>query len=200
MSRLVHWTRPSSKLHLRSSEQGVAIVEFALILPVLLLFIIGALEIGYRIYAITVVNGAVRDAARMASTGEFTGTQIDNKVREMIQAFRPNANVQIIKKSYSDFTGVGLPEPIKSGTRESGTYCYEDINNNGQWDQDRGSNGLGGAEDVIYYEAKFTYPALISYSQKAFGYPAEITVSQNTIVSNEPFAAAVRTPAATRCV
>jgi Flp pilus assembly protein TadG len=165
-----------------------------MLLPVLCVVVIGTLELGYRIYAISVSNGAIREAARMASTGEFTGTQIDAQVTNQIRAFRKDAGVQIVKKSYSDFTGVGLPEPVTSGSVESGTYCFEDINKNGNWDEDRGKDGLGGAEDVINYEVTTTYPTLFKFSEKVLKFNASTKITESTIVSNEPFAAVIVTP------
>ena len=131
---------------LRSCRKGVAAVEFALILVPMLLFIMGTMELGFRIYAISVTNGAVREAARMASTGTYTGAQIDSEVTSSIKALRSDAVVAIVKKSYDDFTGVGLPEPITSGSVASGTYCYKDINGTKSWENDQGTTGLGGAE------------------------------------------------------
>jgi len=159
----------------------------------------GTLELGYRIYAVSVTNGAIREAARMASTGGFTGTQIDDLVTKQIHAFRKDATVQIVKKSYSDFTGVGLPEPVTSGTVESGTYCFQDINKNGNRDEDRGKDGLGGAEDVINYEVTTTYPTLFRFSEKVLKFNASAKITESTIVSNEPFAAAVKSTPPTVC-
>lgn len=181
------------------SDRGSSVVEFALLLPVLCLVVMGTLELGYRIYAISVSNGAIRQAARMASTGGFTGPQIDAHVVNQIHKFRRDANVQIVKKSYSDFTGVGLPEPVTSGSIASGTYCFDDVNNNGTRDDDMGTSGLGGAEDVIYYEVTATYPTLFKFSEKVLKFSPTATVKLNTIVSNEPFAAVVRTPPPNVC-
>lgn len=178
---------------------GAALVEFALLLPILCLVVMGTMEIGYKIYAVSVSNGAIREAARMASTGEYTGAQIDAEVTKKIRAFRSTASVAIVKKSYSDFTGVGLPEPVTSGSIESGTYCFKDINKNGSRDLDQGTSGLGGAEDVIYYEVTTSYPTLFKFNEKVLKLPSTTTVKLNTIVSNEPFAAVVKTDPPTVC-
>jgi hypothetical protein len=188
--------------HLRplaDCDRGATIVEFALLVLPLCTLIMGSLEIGYRIYANSVTNGAIREAARMASTGAYTGAEIDAQVTDQIHAFRDDAVVQIKKKSYSDFTGVGLPEPITSGSVSSGTYCFQDINNNTTWDEDRGKDGLGGAEDVIYYEVTATYPTLFKFTEEMFNLDASTKVTMNTIVSNEPFAAVVPAPPPTVC-
>jgi hypothetical protein len=180
-------------------ERGTAAVEFAMLLPVLCLIVIGTMEVGYKIYAVSVSNGAIREAARMASTGEYTGTQIDNHVTQQIRAFRKDAGVAIVKKSYADFTGVGLPEPVTSGSVASGTYCFDDINKSGSWEADRGTTGMGNAEDVIYYEVTATYPTLFKFSEKVLKFNATTTIKLNTIVSNEPFAAVVVTPPPNIC-
>lgn len=170
-----------------------------MLLPVLCLIIIGTMEVGYKIYAVSVSNGAIREAARMASTGEYTGAQIDNHVTQHIRAFRKDAGVSIVKKSYSDFTGVGLPEPVTSGSIASGTYCFDDINNSGSWEDDRGTTGMGNAEDVIYYEVTATYPTLFKFTEKVLKFNGTTTIKLNTIVSNEPFAAVVVTPPPNIC-
>ena len=182
-------SRPAVSSAISRCERGVAAVEFALLLPVLALIVIGTLEVGYRIYAVSVSNGAIREAARMASTGQYTGAEIDTHVTDQIHAFRADADVKIKKKSYSDFTGVNLPEPVVSGTVASGTYCFDDINKSGSWEEDRGKDGLGNAEDVIYYEVTTTYPTLFKFSETVLKFDASTKVVENTIVSNEPFAA-----------
>lgn len=175
-------------------ERGASAVEFAMLLPVLCVVLIGTLEVGYKIYAVSVSNGAIREAARMASTGGYTGAQIDAFVVNQIHAFRKDATVSIVKKSYSDFTGVGLPEPVTSGSVASGTYCFDDVNGSGSWEADQGTSGLGDAEDVIYYEVTATYPTLFNFSQKVLKFNPSTKITMNTIVSNEPFAANVSTP------
>jgi Flp pilus assembly pilin Flp len=184
----------------RKSEDGASTVEFALIIIPLSIMLFGSLEIGYRIYAKSVVNGALREASRMASTGGYTGTQIDDGVRARIVSFRDNATVAITKMNYANFSGVGIAEPILSGTVESGEYCFKDVNNSGAWEEDQGREGLGGPEDVVYYQVNMRYNMLFPFSSTFLGVDRNVTVSANTLVSNEPFAAVVTTPAPERCV
>lgn len=181
-------------------RRGVAATEFALILLPLCVLIMGSLELGYRIYAMAVVNGALRDAARMASTGQYSGAQIDGLVTDTIHQFRRDAAVTIVKKSYSDFTGVGVAEPVTSGSVASGTYCYLDVNGNGRWDADQGRAGLGNPDDVVYYQVTATYDTLFGFTQSMFGLGSRTTISANTLVSNEPYAPPVTIDPPTRCV
>lgn len=190
---------PSFIRRFRRDQRGATIVEFAIVLVPMCILLMGGLELGYRVYAQSIVSGALRDAARMASTGGYTGTQIDTYVTNKLHAFRSTADVMIDKRSYSDFTGVGEAEPLTSGSVGSGTYCYLDINGNGTWDEDQGKSGLGKAEDVIYYEVQFSYPTLFPFVINQLGLPKITKVAANTIVSNEPYAAVTPTTPPTLC-
>lgn len=50
-------------------ERGQSLVEFALVLPVLLLILVGIFNFGQLFYSDIVINEAARDAARYASIG-----------------------------------------------------------------------------------------------------------------------------------
>ena len=68
------------KTKLRDKEQGQALVEFALILPILLLLLFGIVEFG-RIYSASlIVKQGAREGARVASLG-MTDTEIVTKVQ-----------------------------------------------------------------------------------------------------------------------
>ncbi|MBN1247315.1 MAG: pilus assembly protein [Anaerolineae bacterium] len=59
---------------------GQSIVEFALVLPLLLLFFIGMTEIGFAMYSYIRVAGANREGARMASRGRFSDDTVFRQV------------------------------------------------------------------------------------------------------------------------
>jgi Flp pilus assembly protein TadG len=56
-----------SRLHNQSKERAQAIVEFAIVLPILLMLLVGILEVGRMIFMYSAVNNASREAARYAS-------------------------------------------------------------------------------------------------------------------------------------
>ncbi len=64
----------------RNREQGQSIVEFVLVLPVLLVFFIGMIEVGFAMYSYLRLAGANREGARMASRGRFTDDTIMHQV------------------------------------------------------------------------------------------------------------------------
>ncbi|MBI1880601.1 MAG: pilus assembly protein, partial [Chloroflexi bacterium] len=54
---------------LRNKQKGQGLVEFALILPLLLLLLVGIVEAGRLIWAFITVQTAAREAARYAISG-----------------------------------------------------------------------------------------------------------------------------------
>jgi Flp pilus assembly protein TadG len=75
-----------NRLHRRS---GVACVEFALILPILLSFVLGILEIGRYIEIRQILMGAAREGARQAASGMMTDAQVSSVVTGYVQAADP---------------------------------------------------------------------------------------------------------------
>jgi Flp pilus assembly protein TadG len=187
---------------LRRDAKGATIVEFALILPVMCMMLLGTLDLGYRSYVGSVVQGTLHDAARMATVGGVTTAQIQTFVQNRLQAFSRNATITTTTRSYSDHSGVKVPETITQDTAPFGVYnpgdCFLDTNGNGSWDADRGRGGTGGSEDVVYFEVTMTYPHIVPVG-RLFGWSSNVTTTQNTVLRNQPFAARNNTPAATIC-
>jgi Flp pilus assembly pilin Flp len=177
---------------LRRDTSGATIVEFALILPVLCMMLLGTLDLGYRSYVASVVQGALHDAARMATVGGVTTAQIQTYVQNKLQAFSRNATITTTTRSYSDYSGVKVAETITQDTAPFGVYnqgdCFQDANGNGSYDTDRGRSGTGGSEDVVYFEVTMTYPHIMPVG-KLFGWSGNVTTTQNTVLRNQPYAA-----------
>jgi Flp pilus assembly protein TadG len=173
-------------------DRAATIVEFALILPVLCMMLLGTLDLGYRSYVNSVVQGALHDAARMATVGGVTTALIQTYVQNKLQAFSRNATITITTRSYSDYSGVSTPEHITQDTAPIGTYnhgdCFEDANGNGVYDADQGRSGTGGSEDVVYFEVSMTYPQIVPVG-RLFGWGSTVTTTQNTVLRNQPYAA-----------
>ena len=89
-------------------EEGVAALEMALLLPLLLLFIMGILEWGFAFYTDLVLTNAVREGARFGATveDEYEATnQARQKVEDYIRSsmYQPDAFVGAL-----DFTELSL--------------------------------------------------------------------------------------------
>jgi Flp pilus assembly protein TadG len=62
-------------------RKGVAAVEFALLLPFIMVMLLGIWEVGRLINADEMVNNAAREGARQASTGLRTNAQVVAEVQ-----------------------------------------------------------------------------------------------------------------------
>lgn len=84
-------------------ERGVATVEFAIVLPLLLLLILGVTEIGRAIVRYNVLTKAVRDGARYAAAQALLGTTGVVNVDAALQSEVANLVV------YGNRAGSGTP-------------------------------------------------------------------------------------------
>lgn len=66
---------------MRQKDRGAAAVEFALILPILVLLVFGIIQYGYFFFQSTAVEAATRDASRRASIGGYTCGDLFNAVQ-----------------------------------------------------------------------------------------------------------------------
>lgn len=79
--------RRSPAYGLRPDASGATAVEFALVVPVLLVFLFGFLDYGYWIYLRSTAAGALEGAARSAGVGGPTvnpatfQTAVENQVK-----------------------------------------------------------------------------------------------------------------------
>src|SRR4051794_18938215 len=72
----------------RTNERGTATVEFALLLPLLLLLLFGIIEFGRAYNAKIELTGAVREGARAAALGKT-----DDEVRGTVTAAAPSLDL-----------------------------------------------------------------------------------------------------------
>lgn len=172
-------------------RQGAAAVEFALISPVMVLVLMGLFDMGYTLYAGVMLQGALQEAARN-STVEGAAqalTTIDTAVENEVLRVVPNADLVFTRKSYSNFSDVGLAEDYTdtngNGACDAGEP-YEDANGNGAWDQDRGANGLGGARDAVLYTVTMTYRRPFPMAS-LIGLPENVTNEATTVLRNQPY-------------
>lgn len=176
---------------LARETRGVTLVEFAMIVPVLCMLMLGIFDLGYRAYAASLVQGSLHEAARLATIGGVSMTQIDEHVRRRLNHFAEYGTVETSTRSYYDFTGVSTPEKITSDTAPTGQFnpgdCFEDANGNGSYDTDRGRTGLGGADDIVRYEITLTFERLFPLGG-FLGWSDTETIQANTVLRNQPYA------------
>src|ERR1700685_847970 len=97
----------------RRCRSGTAAIEFAVIAPVLALFLFGIIETGVIFFAQSTLQNAADDAARLVRTGQaqnngMTKAQYVNQVcgdmSGLIGASTCASNLQVDMQSFSDFS------------------------------------------------------------------------------------------------
>lgn len=177
---------------LLGDARGATLVEFGFVALPLSLVIMGVADLGYQSYLNAVTKGVLDRAARAASVGSMNSSQIDTFINsEMSGVMSKQATITTVKKSYYNFSRIGKPEKMLMDTAPIGTYnsgdCFEDANNNGTYDTDTGSTGLGGADDIVYYQVTVTMPRLFPMA-KLLGWSATQSSSSSAIIRNQPWA------------
>ncbi|MGC4250455.1 MAG: pilus assembly protein [Sphingobium sp.] len=175
---------------LLASQRGATIVEFALVLPIFLLLVLGICDLAQMLYAKALLNGAVEQAGRSSTTETADTTSADTLVEASVAPIVPGATFTFKRVSYYDFTDVGRAEKFtdanSDGSCDNGE-AYIDENGNGQWDADVGASGNGGADDIVVYTATVTYTPLISVPLLANS-ENPVTLTAKSVRKNQPFA------------
>jgi hypothetical protein len=184
--------RRSTLRHLAHDRSGATLTEFAFVAPVLILMVMGIFDMAHTQYSSALVNGAIQKAAR-DMTLESAGSRqpvVDARVREQVLAVVPaGATVEFERLSHFDFSDVGEPEEFTDENSDNicnNNEVFVDDNGNGQWDADRGRDGLGGARDAVLYTAIVNYPRLFPVHGFT-GMPSEVTIKASTVLRNQPF-------------
>ncbi|WP_203335309.1 TadE/TadG family type IV pilus assembly protein [Nocardioides limicola] len=80
----------------RSGERGATAVEFALIVPLLLLLVFGTIQFGLYLWSVQAGTSATAHAARRMAVGDCrTEAEVRNVVRARLGALAPANNNQI---------------------------------------------------------------------------------------------------------
>jgi hypothetical protein len=186
------WPRPIRRFAaLRRDDGGVALVEFALVAPVLILTLLGLFDLSYNMYTASVLEGAIQKAGRDA-TLEGAGTRsaaIDDRMRNVVLDLVPSATVEFDRRYYADFDDVERPEDFTDGNADgkcNDDEPFEDVNRNGRWDADRAQSGVGGARDAVLYSVTVRYPRMFPY-MRIIGLSDTVVAEARTVLRNQPY-------------
>ena len=97
----------------RRGQQGAAAVEFALVLPIMLLLLFGLIQYGYYFYSMQAGSSAVGDAARRIAVGNCTTTAqvqtlLKNKLGPATTASSASGiNVSVAYTNVNGSVGIG---------------------------------------------------------------------------------------------
>jgi Flp pilus assembly protein TadG len=180
---------------LRRNEEGATIVEFALIAPTLMLFVMGIIEVAMVLFVSMLLEGSVREAGRYGITGYvYQGFDRIAIIRKIVEqntiGLVDMEKVKIETLTYQSFSAVGQPEPFSdtngNGQRDAGE-AFNDVNGNGTWDDDMGVNGAGGPGDIVVYTITYDWPLLTTFLGDLMGRAGIMQLSASYAVRNEPW-------------
>jgi Flp pilus assembly protein TadG len=106
-------------------RRGAATVEFAVVVPILLLFILGIIEIGRLVMVAQVDTNAAREAARYASQGAANTSTIDTYTRNYLTSAGINGaaagqdsavTVTVEAQANGTWAATNDPSTLPSGT------------------------------------------------------------------------------------
>ena len=185
--------RPRSAIRsLRRDDGGATLTEFAFVAPILILMVMGIFDMAHTQYTSALMNGAMQKAGRDL-TLETAGSReaaIDAAVVREIRIVVPeSADIALEKLSHFDFEDIGEAEEYSDDNGDGACNNGEpfvDSNGNGQWDADRGSEGVGGARDAVLYTAVVTYDRLFPMYGLA-GLPQQVELRASTVLRNQPY-------------
>ncbi|WP_448664401.1 TadE/TadG family type IV pilus assembly protein [Sphingomonas sp. CJ20] len=193
-------TFPSPLRRLLAERRGTSAIEFALIVPVLVMMLLGMMDLSYQSYVQAVLEGAMQKAGRDSGIEAANTTTIDNSVKAKVAGVAPRATFAITRKSYSTYANMA-PERFTdtngNGVRDTGE-CYDDINGNRVWDADPGLMGQGGANDVTEYTVTATYNRIFPLATM-LGWSRQQSVSATTLLKNQPYQSQAVPTVVSRC-
>ena len=180
--------------HLAKDTRGATIIEFAIVVPVMLLLIMGLGDLAYQAYMQAVLTGAVQKAGRdgtiQNNASTTAGTTLDQRVMSQIASVAKTATGTSSRKSFGQF-GYIAAEPFQdnnnNGVYDAATECFTDVNGNGTRDLDPGIAGQGGANDVVVYTMTVQFNRLFPLA-RLIGWSQRATISATTILKNQPYA------------
>lgn len=177
---------------IRRDQRGAAAIEFAIIAPTLMMVLLGLMDLGYNLYAGTVLEGAIQQAARNSTIEGASASQtlLDDRVEDVVDDIVHGATIQITRKAYTNFQDVSRPEDFTDSNADGSCNDgepFEDVNGNHTWDADRGRNGMGGARDAVLYTVSVTYDRPFPV-MKLLGFNSQVTSVARTVLRNQPYA------------
>jgi hypothetical protein len=200
-------SRPASPYRGRLSaflgcREGASLVEFALVLPLVLLFLVGMFEVAWLMYIESAMEGALRESARYGITGRggddaAREAEILARIEEYTFGSIQIDPSNIEKRVYQSFNDVGLPEPWTDmpgypnpGDPPNGVYDpgepFTEMTGDSpaSWDDDRGTVGVGASGEVVQYRLTYQWQPLTGVVQAFVG---GINLEATTVVRNEPY-------------
>ena len=125
MAQVGRWFRRSR------SEEGAQLVEFALVLPLLLLVMLGIAEFGFMFQRYEVVTNAAREGARLAVLPGYGNTDVQARVAAYLSSGRVPTTVSnptVVVENVAIPVAGGRPPISAKRVTVTYTYTYQFLN------------------------------------------------------------------------
>lgn len=83
------------------TARGQGLLEFALVLPLLMLFVFGLFDLGYAVFLNNTISNAAREGARVGIIKTNTDTAIQTRVLASTPGITPQVTIQPAIRSYN---------------------------------------------------------------------------------------------------
>jgi Flp pilus assembly protein TadG len=175
----------------RRRQKGSVAIEFALIAPVMFIFVIGMMEISTALAVSTFLEGGLRQASRFGVTGGDGGIGREARIQQIMASnsfglIDPN-DIALDTRTYGTFAEIG--DESYTDTNNNGTYDagepFIDRNNNGRWTPDSGTPGLGDGDDIVVYRVSYQWRFMTGVLRPIIG--DHVTFNSGIALRNEPF-------------
>ncbi len=178
---------------LLGDKAGATIVEFAIVAPVFLGFLMFLFDSGYYLFARSVLSGEVNRAGRSSTLETATDANrlaLDTALETQVKRLVPDATLQFSRSAFVNYRfAQARVEPFTDTNTNNDCdngETFVDLNGNGQHDQDGGRSGRGGARDVVIYTVTMNYDRLFPVD-KLLGFKKTVTLQATTLLRNQPF-------------
>ncbi len=182
------WIR---KARYRANEEGAAAIEFALVVPVAMLAIVGILEISLIMFADYKMEQAVSEISRQIRTGQasaagMTQQQFKQYVCSHMLVLNNNCvnDLKVDVQEFPDFASVKFPPAVKEEQSSGGSTSLTLSSSVGTL------FNIGSAESIIGVRVYYQWPYMTPFIANALN---KISVDGKALLSaagafrNEPF-------------
>lgn len=103
--------RMISRLRRMRSERGAALVEFALVVPFLILIMCATIDFGLAVYTLNNLTAAVREGGRYAAVMSTPGPRKDDpEVQDRVYKFIATLNTSMTATDVKNLISVSTPD------------------------------------------------------------------------------------------
>ncbi len=158
--------------------------------------VVGVMEVGNVLFVNSLMEGAAGEAARYGLTGQETEAQRLANIQSIIGTNTIGlvdlGTAQVTTTTYANFGDIG--EPYTDDAPTHGQYdlgeSFFDINNNGTFDPDAGTPGIGNPSEIVVYRIEYDLPLLTGLLSNLLGHTGKMKVKTAIPIVNEPFVVA----------